>query len=54
MKKYLRVLGVPFVIGLLLLLSVVPGTFAANSSSHKLNLPLKPQSSGFSRGTGNS
>lgn len=45
MKKYLRVLGVPFVIGLLLLISIVPGAFAAKSN--RVHLPLKPQSGGY-------
>jgi len=45
MKKYLRVLGVPFVIGLLLLISIVPGAFAAKSN--RVHLALKPQSGGY-------
>lgn len=46
MKSYLRVLGIPMVIGLLMLVSMSPTAGAASAMKH-INLPLKPYSAGL-------
>ena len=46
MKSYLRVLGIPMVIGLLMLVSMSP-TAGAASASKGVKLPLKPYSAGL-------